>query len=79
MHLTAKDVVIWGWLRLLLAALQVGLSGAAVFALFAVGLEGETWILVGAAMAATCVSRILYGGRRDPRFNANGGEPPVRL
>lgn len=74
--LTAKDVVVWGWLRLLLAALQVGLSAAAAFSLFAVGLEAETWVLLGAAMAATGVSRWLYGGSRGPRFNKDSGEPP---
>jgi hypothetical protein len=66
--LSAKDLIVWGWLRLLLGATQVGLSAAAVLALFAVGLEMETWVLVGAAMLATCASRILYGGNRGPRF-----------
>ena len=67
--LSAKDLVVWGWLPLLLGAAQVGLSVAAVFALFAVGLAPETWVLVGAAMLATCASRILYDAR-TPRARA---------
>lgn len=46
------------------------------FALFAVGLETETWVLVGAAVLATCASRILYGGSRGPRFKRNDSERP---
>ena len=76
---TVKDLVVWGWLRLFLGAAQVGLSAAAVFALFAVGLETETWLLVGAAMLATCASRILYGGSRGPRFKTNDSEPPATM
>ena len=76
--LTSKEVFVWGWLRLLLGAAQLGLSAAAVFALFAIGLETETWVLVVGAMAATCASRILYGGKRGPRFKTSGGEPPAR-
>lgn len=66
---TAKEVVVWGWLRLILGTAQIGLSAAAVVALFAIGLEPETWVLIGAAMAATCLSRILYRGRRGPQMN----------
>lgn len=78
-RLTAREVVVWGWLRLFLGAAQVGLSAAAVFAFFAVGLETETWVLVGAAMLATCASRILYGGSRGPRFKKNDSEPPAMI
>lgn len=76
--LTSKEVVVWGWLRLLLGALQVGLSAAAVVALFAIGLETETWALIAAAMAATCVSRLLYGGSRGPRFDKNPEAPEAK-
>lgn len=57
--LTAKDVVVWGWLRLLLGAVQIGSAAAAVVALFTLGLHAETWVLVGAATAATVASRML--------------------
>jgi hypothetical protein len=64
-----KQNFIWGWLRMILGALQLTLAPLAIFVLLARGLYAtSTWILILLATLATGLSRILYGGQSDPRI-----------
>ena len=62
-----KRVVYWGWLRMVLGAIQMTCSVSAIFALFRVGFEPVTYALIGGAFGATALSRFLYRGRPDPK------------
>ena len=62
----SNNRMVWGWARLVLGLLQIGLSIAAAIQLVQMGLEATTWFLIVGATAATCVSRLLYRGRPGP-------------
>lgn len=66
--LLSKRLAYWGWLRMLLGAIQMACAASAVFAIFRVGLEPITWALIFGAFASTAISRLLYRGRRDPNL-----------
>jgi hypothetical protein len=58
----------WGYLRLALGLAQISLSTTALALLFTVGLHPFTWAVLAAGTATTITSRLLYGGRPDPRL-----------
>jgi len=69
-------VLLWGALRFLLASAQVTLAPLGVYAVLTVGLEHwVTWALFAGATSATITSRLLYGGRRDPKLERRDGSP----
>jgi hypothetical protein len=60
---------VWGWMRLLVGLLQMGLSAGAFISLIVVGLAPiSLWFVIGAT-AATSVSLIVYRGRRQTLSN----------
>lgn len=61
-----EKLLLWGWLRMVLGAVQMAASVAAVVVLFRDGLGPVAWILVGVACAATLLSRFLYRGFDGP-------------
>jgi hypothetical protein len=80
-----SDEVKWGWLRLALALVQMGLVVAALISYFRVGLDTTTLLLVISATIATLISRHLYEGRRSPPpqdstrpGDTNSGKAPPR-
>lgn len=56
----------WGWLRLILGAVQMTLAAAAVGAYLDGGSPKLVWTLAGAATAATLVSLLIYRRRQGP-------------
>jgi hypothetical protein len=60
--------LIWGWLRLVLGFAQMALVALSVGALLAVGLHWITYVFVGAATAAALLSRLLYQGKPELKF-----------
>jgi len=62
----AHHKLVWGWLRLVLGFLQMGLVAAALGSLITAGLHWITWLFVVGATAATVTSRLIYHGRPDP-------------
>jgi len=63
-----KHKLIWGWLRLVLAFLQISFVGASVGALLAVGLRPVTFVFLGLATTATAISLLIYRRRSDPKL-----------
>lgn len=57
-----RAVFVWGWLRLVLGVMQMGFSLAALIRLAEGNLDSITWLLAGAACAATLISRLAYRG-----------------
>ena len=57
---------LWGWSRLALGIVQMGLAAWAVVLLIAEGLSARFWILIAASTLATVTSRFLFGGRKRP-------------
>jgi hypothetical protein len=53
---TTYHRLIWGWLRLFLAMLQISLSVAGITALLIIGFRPLTWALVAGASFATLSS-----------------------
>ena len=70
-----KHKLIWGWLRLLLAGLQMSFVAATVGALLAVGQRPVTFVFLGLATAATAISLLIYRRRADPRLQDTGTAP----
>jgi hypothetical protein len=69
-------VLLWGALRFLLGVAQMTLAPLGVYAVLTVGLEHWiTWVLFAGATSATITSRILYGGRRDPKLERHDDVP----
>ena len=68
MNSEIKHKLIWGWLRLLLAFLQISFVGASVGALLAVGLRPVTYVFLGLATTATGISLLIYRRRFDPKL-----------
>jgi hypothetical protein len=60
--LTKQEALIWGWLRVALGMLQIGLSTGAIVMLFELGPQPVTWSLLGGAIGAVAASRFLYRG-----------------
>lgn len=64
-----KQNLIWGWLRMILGALQLALAPLALILVFTLGIyDRRTWMLVILTTLITGISRLLYGGRTDPRL-----------
>ena len=57
---------LWGWGRLALGVVQMGLAAWAVVLLIADGLSVRFWTLIAASTLATATSRFLFRGRRGP-------------
>jgi uncharacterized membrane protein YfcA len=68
MDSVTRHKLIWGWLRLMLAFLQISFVGASVGALLAVGLRPVTFVFLGLATAATAISLLIYRRRPDPKL-----------
>jgi len=68
MDSVTKHKLIWGWLRLMLAFLQISFVGASVGALLAVGLRPVTFLFLGLATTAAAISLLIYRGRSDPKL-----------
>ena len=58
--------LLWGWSRLALGVVQMGLAAWAVVLLITAGLSVRFWILIAAATLATATSRFLFRGRKSP-------------
>ena len=61
-----STVIVWGWLRIVIGLLQMGLSVAAFTLLIRYGFEPISIWCVGGATAATAVSLYLYRRRKRP-------------
>lgn len=70
MDAETRHKIIWGWLRLFPAVLQLALAPLAVGAWLVVGLGRLTWLLVIGATTATVTSRLIYHGKKDPRLES---------
>jgi hypothetical protein len=69
-------VLMWGALRFLLGVAQMTLAPLGVLAVVTVGLEHwVTWVLFAGATGATITSRLLYGGRPDPKLDRRDDAP----
>jgi hypothetical protein len=69
MNEVTRQNIIWGWLRMILGALQMTLAPLALFLVFSLGIYDErTWILIVLTTLVTGISRLLYRGRPDPRI-----------
>jgi hypothetical protein len=60
--------LLWGYLRLAPGLAQISLSTTGLVLLLTVGFHPVTWSVLAAGTAATITSRLLYGGRPDPRL-----------
>lgn len=70
MNEETRQNLIWGWLRMILGALQLTLAPLSIILLFTLGIYDErTWILVILTTLITGISRLLYQGRPDPRIS----------
>ena len=64
-----RHLLMWGWLRLFLATIQLVFAPLAIFAvILSGGGHWLTWLLIIVATLATAVSWLLYHGRPDPRL-----------
>lgn len=63
---SAQRHLLWGWSRLALGLVQMGLAAWAVVLLITQGLSARFWILIAASTLATAASRLLFGGRKRP-------------
>jgi Kef-type K+ transport system membrane component KefB len=79
MNSERKHKLIWGWLRLLLAFLQMSFVAASVGALLAVGLRPVTFVFLGLATAATAISLLIYRRRSDPKLQDTRTSPERRM
>ena len=68
MNTETQHRLIWGWLRVFLAFVQVSLAAGGLALLLTLGLHWITFAVVIVATAATAVSRLLYHGRTDPHL-----------
>jgi hypothetical protein len=71
---TAKELIVWGWLRLALGFAQIALVGLSIGSLVTVGVRPLTWVFAITATALTAVSLLIYKRRpaphsRDNQFN----------
>ena len=66
--------LIWGWLRILLGVMQTSLAAAGIWMLLTIGSRPVTLIVVGGALTATIISRLIYKGRSDPALSDTKGE-----
>ncbi|KAB8333637.1 hypothetical protein SD80_012655 [Scytonema tolypothrichoides VB-61278] len=62
-------VFIWGWLRIFLGITQTVLAATGVLMFLSVGSRPITLIVIGGALSATIISRLLYKGKSDPRLS----------
>ena len=62
---------VWGWLRLLLGFLQMGLVAACLGALFTVWLHPITYAFLISATLFAIISRLIYRGRAAPPSAGN--------
>lgn len=60
-----RHIFIWGWLRIFLGITQTVLAATGVLMFFTVGSRPMTLIVVGGALTATIISRLLYKGKSD--------------
>lgn len=63
---SAQRHFLWGWSRLALGVVQMGLAAWALILLIAEGPSVRFWILVAASTLATATSRFLFRGRKSP-------------
>ncbi|HWO01276.1 MAG TPA: hypothetical protein VNS63_18595 [Blastocatellia bacterium] len=68
MNAESKHKLIWGWLRLFLAFLQMSFVAATIGALLAVGPEPVTLVFLGIATASTVISLLIFRRRSDPKL-----------
>ncbi len=64
-----RHIFIWGWLRIFLGITQTVLAATGVLMFLTVGSRPITLIVVGGALTATIISRLLYKGRSDPMLS----------
>lgn len=69
-----RHTLIWGWLRVFLGIMQTSLAAAGVFMLLTVGTRPVTLIVVGGALTATLMSRLIYQGRSDTMMEETKGK-----
>jgi hypothetical protein len=69
--LFTRHILVWGWLRMLLAVAQLTLVPLALVALVVSGLHALFFALFGAATVATLASRAIFRGRKDPRLDGD--------
>lgn len=60
-----RHIFIWGWLRIFLGITQTVLAATGVLMFFTVGSRPITLIVVGGALTAAIISRLLYKGKSD--------------
>ena len=69
MNEETRQNLVWGWLRMIIGAMQLTLAPISIIVLFTLGIYDErTWMLVILTTLITGISRLLYGGRSDPRI-----------
>lgn len=67
---TTHHVLVWGWLRLFLAMVQITCAPLGMIALLGLGVgHWLTWTFLTAATTATVTSLLLYRARPDPRLS----------
>lgn len=71
-----RHKLIWGWLRILLGVIQTSLAAAGIWMLLTVGSRPVTLIVVGGALTATIISRLIYKGWSDTALSDTKGEVP---
>lgn len=64
-----RHIFIWGWLRVFLGITQTVLAATGVLMFLTVGSRPITLIVVGGALTATIISRLLYKGKSDPMLS----------
>ena len=66
MMTTAKERIVWGWLRLLLGFAQISLAGLTAGSLITVGFQPITLVFALSATLLVLVSILIYKGKSAP-------------
>src|SRR4029079_385439 len=67
--LLSPHILVWGWLRFVLAIAQLTLVPMALLVLVVDGIHRPFIALFLASMLTTVTSRVLFHGRPDPRIS----------
>lgn len=71
-----RHTIIWGWLRVFLGLMQTSLAVAGILMLLTIGSRPITLVVVGGALTATIISRLIYKDRSNPALSDTKGEVP---